>query len=101
MAKISVILNCRMDNGKDVKQPGSTVNMDEKEAAKLVEMGMASYPASENKPARASSRSSSPSAMAEGNRSGKEDEGLEAGDDLDPDALDRTGAAGNINGEEN
>ncbi|MGV7004699.1 hypothetical protein [Desulfovibrio sp. QI0442] len=88
MAKISVVLNCRMDNGKDVKQPGSTVSMDEKEAVKLAGMGMVSYSAPENKPAKSSGRG------------GKEEKGDEAEGGFDPDALDRGGAADD-NGEGN
>jgi len=88
MAKISVVLNCRMDNGKVVKLPGSVVSMDEKEAAKLAGMGMVSYPAPENRTDKGS------------DRGGKEEKGDEAEGGFDPDDLDRGGAAGG-NGEGN
>lgn len=44
MAKVIVILNCTMDNGKEKKGPGEAVSLEKKEAADLVKKGFASYP---------------------------------------------------------
>lgn len=79
MAKVPVILNCQIDNGKDKKLPGETVSMDEKEARKLADIGMVKFPEKEK------------SAKAAG-KAGKEATKTSAetdDDDLDPDALDQ------------
>ncbi len=81
MAKVNVVLNCQIDNGKDKKLPGETVSMDEKEALKLADKGMVTFPAREEKPAK------TPAKQAKGQAKNTTD----AGDDLDPDALDQGG----------
>ena len=86
MAKVSVILNCQIDNGKSKKHPGETVSMDEKEARKLADMGMVKFPEKE-KPVKAA---------------GKEEVKTPAetdDDDLDPDALDQGGKGEGDEGE--
>ena len=96
MAKVTVILNCQIDNGKDKKLPGETVSMDEKEAAKLAEKGLVKFPTKEVQTEKAVKAA----AKAAG-KSGKEaaPSGAETGDDLDPDTLDQGGESDDENGE--
>ena len=95
MAKITVTLNCQMDNGKKVNLPGETVSMDEKQARKLAAMGMVVLP--QEAPAKAAPKP--PKADPEPDQEpdatpgddDQEDEsasGLPLPDDLDPDKLD-------------
>lgn len=44
MAKVTVILHCQVDNGKESKQPGDSLSMDEAQARSLAAMGMVTLP---------------------------------------------------------
>lgn len=44
MAKVTVILHCQLDNGKESKQPGESLSLDEAQARSLAAMGMVALP---------------------------------------------------------
>lgn len=53
MAKVSVTLCCTWDNGREKKDPGQTVSMDEAQAAKLADMGFVMLSGAAPKPVKA------------------------------------------------
>lgn len=44
MAKIDVVLTATLDTGREIRQPGETVSMDEGRAASLAALGMVKLP---------------------------------------------------------
>ena len=87
MAKVTVTLRCQWDNGKEKKQPGQTVSMDEAQAGKLAGMGLVELPAP-LEPKTGKAASTSRKAAAEQAASDRSQQDASDGEGLpDPDAL--------------
>lgn len=78
MAKVTVTLTAQYDDGKSIKNPGDTISLDEKLAARLATLGMVTLAV----------EAAAPTTKKSGKKADQQQGGNLDPDNLDPDNLD-------------